>query len=107
MYSSFLHGLEVSSHIAMFSQISLWQPGSSVHVMLACWCFIVSSNDILHLDMIQRQAVSVAQFFFGNIDIIFLDHINIAHPEDARANSFATQGYIGNILVEAEERGFC
>ena len=67
MHSSFLHGLKVSLHIARFSQISLGQPGISVHVRLACWCFIISSNDIVDLDMIQRQAVSVAQFFFSEI----------------------------------------
>ena len=71
MHSSFLHGLKVSLHIARFSQISLRQPGSSVLVRLACWCFIISSHDILDLDMIQRQAVSVAHFFFSQIQISF------------------------------------
>ena len=46
-----------------------------MHVRLARWCFIISSNDILNLDMIQRLCSTV--LFLGNIDIVFLDHIKM------------------------------
>ena len=64
MHSSFLHGLKVSSHCEVL-------PNFFEVVRLACWCFIISSYDILDLDMIQRYAVSV------NMDIVLLDHIII------------------------------
>ena len=55
--------------IARFSQIS--GVARKFCARLACWCSIISSNDILDWDMIRRQAVSVAQFFFSKIWISF------------------------------------
>ena len=78
MHSPFLHGLKVSSHGKVFPNLSWVARKFCAGQVLSYWLFIFSSNDILDLYMIHRQAVSVARFFFlGNIIIVTLDHIKI------------------------------
>ena len=76
MHVSFLRGLKVSSHCKVLPYPSrVARKFCACHVSLLV--LIISFNDILDLDRIQRQAVSEAQFFSQNIDIVLLDHIQM------------------------------
>ena len=78
MHSPFLHGLKVWSHCEVLPNLSWVARKFCAGQVLSCWWFIFSSNDILNLYLIHRQAVSVARFFFlENIIIVILDHIKI------------------------------
>ena len=70
MHSSFLHGLKVTSHCEVLVNLSR-EARKFCACQVSFLVLIIGSNDILDLDMTQRQAVSVI------INIALLDHIKI------------------------------